>query len=282
MALLLLHSGCELINPPEQIPSFIAIDSIKLEPNPDVLAGSLSSYITDAWIYVDDQLIGAFELPCTVPVLLEEEQKSEQKITVLAGIYLNGVKSTRVYYPFYTPWEQTISLVPDSIITLSPMVKYDSQVKLPLHETFELGGVLFEEGISSVATLTKTDAAHEVFEGAYSGKVVLNSTDSIYVGVSVNHIQLPTAGGNVFLELDYKTDAAVMFGLYAHKTGQVVQLEVAGVLPQPNWNKIYINLTPTVFRHNDANSFKLFMGAVLPEGESEAVILLDNIKLIHF
>jgi len=275
---LLFSGGCELFDAQEQIPAYIRIESIDLIDNPDVVEGTLSNRIVDAWIFIDDKLIGAFELPCTVPVLLT----GEHEIAVYAGIYLNGVKTTRVYYPFYDPWKEKITLSPDSITTLSPKVSYSTSIKLPLHETFELGGVLIEEGLKSLAKLEKTDLASEVFQGNYSGKIVLNSTDTIWEGVSIQPYKLPSAGGHVFVELDYKTDADILVGLYAIKASTILQLEVAGILPRSDWSKIYINLTPTVFRHNDAIEFKLFFGSVKPSDTTEAKLLIDNVKLIHF
>lgn len=278
MGLFLMWSSCELIDRPEQIPSYIHIDSIQLIDNPLVEEGTLSSNIVDAWIYIDDKLIGAFELPCTVPVLLE----GNQKIKVYAGIYLNGVKTTRVYYPFFSVWETETTLVPDSVIRLKPVITYDPNIKLPMHETFELGGVVLEEDLKSQTNLIKTNILEEVFEGNSAGKVVLNDTDSVWMGVSIQAFQLPTAGGNVFVEMNYKSEAPIVVGVYAIKTSQILTLEVAGALPKSTWGKIYINLTPVVFRHNDALEFKIFFGSFLPSDKTEATVLIDNIKLIHF
>jgi hypothetical protein len=275
---LILPAGCELFDRPEPIPAYITIESIELEHNPDINAGSLSNRIVDAWVFINDQLIGAFELPCTIPVLHE----GVHEVTVLAGIYLNGVRGTRVYYPFYAPFTDSVRLTPDSITRIQPKVRYDSRMKMPLHESFELGGVLFEEGQQSLANLIKTNTAGEVFEGNYSGKILLDRSDSIYLGVSVQNYKLPTAGGHVFLEVDFLTEVPLVFGVYANKPGQVVMLEVAGILPQENWTKVYINLTPTVFRNNDADNFRIFMGAHTPADKQQATILIDNIKLIHF
>ncbi len=276
--LMLMIPGCELFDDPVEIPAYITIEEIDLVNNPDLSEGSLSNYIVDAWVYVDDQLIGAFELPATFPVL----HRGDKEVAVYAGVFLNGVRATRVYYPFYAPSVHQVRLTPDSITTITPVVKYDSRIKMPLHESFELGGVLFEDGPHSLAELTKTDLSGEVFEGNYSGKVELNKTDSMFHVISVQSYILPSAGGNVFLELDYKTEAPVMVGLYANKPGQVARLDVAGVLPNDEWNKVYINLTPIVFRNNDALDFRIYFTSYLPEDQKEAAVLFDNIKLIHF
>ena len=66
--LLLLINSCKLITPDESIPSYILIDKIAYKSN--ISGDNNSQNITDAWVYVDDQLIGAFELPAKFPVLI--------------------------------------------------------------------------------------------------------------------------------------------------------------------------------------------------------------------
>lgn len=274
----ILQKSCESLDVPELIPSYIHIPEITLINNPDINEGTLSNNIVDAWVFVNDELIGAFELPATFPVLKE----GQHKITIMAGIYMNGVRTTRVYYPFYNEYTIYTTLYKDSVITIDPVVSYNSNIKIPFHETFELGGVLLEEETSSLAVLEKTNDTNKVYEGNYSGKITLTRSDSIYQGVSIMPYTLPSAGGNVFLELNYKSETDIIIGLYAIKHTQILKLEVAGILPRQEWNKIYINFSPTVFRENDAINFKVFLGSILPQGMEEATILIDNLKLIHF
>ena len=44
------------------VPAYIKINSIELENN-------TTSYITDAWVYINGQLQGVYELPSKFPVL---------------------------------------------------------------------------------------------------------------------------------------------------------------------------------------------------------------------
>ena len=66
---LLPVSSCEIFNPEEQVPAYVHLDKIDLNTQSD--EGSKSHKITDAWVYLDDQLVGTFELPSTFPVLTE-------------------------------------------------------------------------------------------------------------------------------------------------------------------------------------------------------------------
>lgn len=65
-------NSCELIDEPEEIPSYVQIDTIKVQTrNAD--EGSKSHNIKDAWLFVNNQLVGPFELPMKAPVLEEGE-----------------------------------------------------------------------------------------------------------------------------------------------------------------------------------------------------------------
>ena len=76
----------------EGIPSYIQINEIVLEDE------SVTSNITDAWVYIDEQLQGVYELPANFPVLAE----GKHKLRIKAGIKDNGIASTRVIYPLYS------------------------------------------------------------------------------------------------------------------------------------------------------------------------------------
>src|SRR5688500_13907587 len=95
---LLLISGCKKTVNPEEIPSYLYIDKINLQ----TLAGEGTSKqdITDAWVYVQGQAIGVFELPARIPVLAE----GNPEVWVYAGIKKDGISSTRVKYPFFKPF----------------------------------------------------------------------------------------------------------------------------------------------------------------------------------
>jgi hypothetical protein len=276
--ILLLFTGCEKLDNPETIPSYITIEKISLVDNPDITEGTLSNKIVDAWVYVDDQLIGAFEMPCTIPVLAH----GMHKIDVKAGVYLNGVVSTRVNYPFYATYSVERELVQDSIIRLNPVVWYEKDCVIPWLENFEIGGVTIESSPISDTAIFKTNDPSDVFEGNYSGKVVLTADHPYFLNYTIDEFVLPQAGSNVFLEINYKTSVNLLIGVYANAPTEVKALEVAGVFPTEEWKKVYINLTTVVSRESSATTFKLFFSAQLPDGQNEATVLLDNIKLIHY
>jgi len=269
-----LFQGCDTNE--EAIPSYIKINSINLSVNP-VSEGTGSNKITDAWVYCDGDLVGVYELPCTFPLL---EEPGEHDFIIKAGIKINGISASRGYYPFYVPVEQRLNLVPGETIELNPTVTYYPG-KVQYIEAFEDGGVSLEPlGISDTG-IVKTSNPSEVFEGAYSGIINLNSAiDYVFIGTS-NAYDFPKDGTAVFLEMNYKTSNPLAIGLIAITSGGSAVNQIITLNPTEGWNKIYINLTSCISNNQDATSFKLYLEANKNVGLSEATILLDNLKLVY-
>ena len=81
------------------IPSYISIDKFTISTNYST-QGTSSSNITDAWVYIDNDLVGIFELPAKFPVLKE----GNVKIDVYPGIKENGISERRSKYIFYNAY----------------------------------------------------------------------------------------------------------------------------------------------------------------------------------
>jgi len=48
------------------------------------------------------------------------------------------------------------------------------------------------------------------------------------------------------------------------------------------WNKIYIDLTSTLAPFIDAQSYKIYLGAIADTTGTQPLFLFDNLKLISF
>jgi len=93
-------SACNILNPAEGVPTILEIDSINLNITNSALQGTSDSKITDATVYVGSHLIGIFELPASIPVL----EEGNQRVIVQASIMKSGISSTIEYYPFYNSY----------------------------------------------------------------------------------------------------------------------------------------------------------------------------------
>ena len=98
-------TGCDIINPSEKIPAYLHIDSFTLKGSYDSF-GTLSHAITDVWVIIDNEFIGAYELPADIPVLKE----GKKSMVLKAGIKENGITNTRLPYPFYDGYFSTVEL----------------------------------------------------------------------------------------------------------------------------------------------------------------------------
>ena len=87
-----VFASCRKFEGSQTIPAYIHIESIVVDSLTDYFTyGSTTSKITDAWVYVDDDPIGCFELPATFPVL----KHGPHKVTVYGGIMSNGIAAAR-------------------------------------------------------------------------------------------------------------------------------------------------------------------------------------------
>ena len=114
------------------------------------------------------------------------------------------------------------------------------------------------------------------FGGNGCGAIFLYTAHNLFEAETNEFYKLPS--NSVILEFDYKTNNFFSFGFI---TGHGTAHELIFIKPNNNWNKIYFNLTPYVADVTTTDMFKIYINADLDRENQEAVILLDNIKLIH-
>lgn len=279
--------GCKSFDKKEPVPAYIYIKKIDLAVKPGGVQGTDACDIKDAWILAGGELIGVFELPCRIPILKE----GQTEITVLAGIKVNGQNNNRKFYPFYDVFKQMVNLKPTIIDTLNPVVHYKSEVVFEWIEDFEDLAVSMEKtGITrTVDSLKITSIPSEVFEygksgNSYSGKVNYRNKRGTFENSSISIFDLPRGSSDIYLEVNYKSDVPIQFGLYPTSGTSIDRgIPVYLTFPNPNeWKKAYIRLSDDVNNsENLGKKFRIFINAVNNK-DTSAVILLDNLKLLHF
>ena len=246
----------------EGIPSYIQINEIVLEDE------NVTSNITDAWVYIDEQLQGVYELPANFPVLAE----GKHKLRIKAGIKDNGIASTRVIYPLYSSFiidEQEFSA--DQTILINPIVNYLNSAEF-FCEDFE--GIGFD-----IEATTISDGYLDFNYNYASGFL----TDSLFTfEIATDKLEnLPQAGAPVYLELDYKCNTKFLVGIYVNFPQSVLQKELLVINQKEDWNKIYINLTPTISEAVGADFFKVFIQMKRDFTLDTNTINLDNLKVVY-
>ncbi len=275
-------SGCEPHEGEEGIPSYIHISSLSLSATPE--QGSSSHKITDAWVFFGNELIGAFELPVTFPVL----KAGTHQVTVYAGIKINGIAATRAPYPFFTPIITTINLVRDSIVTLTDtVVTYNDNTVFTWMENFDDVSITLDTTSLSQVALERVSDPNKIFNfpyepNIYSGHVFFEGEAGFFECVTIESFNLPTDERAVFLELNFKNNTPVVVGIIANRGNESFQHSVLILNPSEAWNKIYVNLTPSVNRFIADYTFNVFIGLSRTDTEPPALVYLDNLKLVHF
>ena len=132
LPLILLISGCDIINPKEDLPVYLTVDNVSV--NPGAGEGTSSHKIEDVWIYINDDLLGAFELPVRIPVL----ESGSKKLSIVAGVLDNGSSAIHAQYPYYTSYDITMNFT-GTERSASPVFKYHSSADFSFIDDFELG-----------------------------------------------------------------------------------------------------------------------------------------------
>ena len=279
-------SGCDLINPEEPIPGYIHIPEVSVQANL-AAEGSASYNLTEVWVNVNGNFVGAYPIPATIPILDE----GDVEIAIQAGIKDNGVSGTPEIYPFYAPYVERSTLGPNSTDTIRPVFEYLDQTKFAFIEDFEGGAQVFED-----VRLGEPDqlsiSAEDVFEGSGSLKITLDSTSSILeVATNIRYADIVSAlTSTVYLEVNYKSDVPVIFGLVSYDAnalpGQGETTFDPGFNPSGEWNKIYFNLSAMAVESGKTEHQVILQAFIPVSGQSltrnQAVVRLDNIKLLHF
>lgn len=247
------------------VPAYIEINNI-------ILNHSSSHNITDAWVYINDNLQGVYELPAKFPVL----PSGKHKLRIKAGIKNNGIAATRVPYPFYYSYiEEETELLANTNILITPEIGYLESTNFFI-EDFEGAGIDLETTAISDTSIIELNNG----QNQYGGGILLDSLITFEITTDdLNN--LPQAGAPVYLELDYKCNTQILVGMYINFPQSVLEKDLLWINPKENWNKIYIDLTSTVSEAVGADFFKVFIQMKRNFTLDTNSVYFDNIKIVY-
>lgn len=259
------------------IPSYIRVPAYDFRINPG--EGSSSQFISDVWVYVNDQTIGAFQIPANFPVLAN----GPQIVKIRGGVLVNGSQEQHVFYPFFDWYIDTLNLKENAINEIRPTFSYLPGTKMSLIEDFEPGDSATFARTSASDTIYNIVSGSSAMEGN-SAEISLAGGKSLFEMKSVKSFNIP-ADRIAFLELNYRGNYPFTIGIYANDGSNTSQNSVLTIYPpgesDPAWNKIYVNLSTSLARYPNATTFNIFIGALrTSEATVEPRIYIDNIKLV--
>ena len=299
LLIILVLFSCKKFKGSQEIPAYLHIEPWTFTTN-YIIYGAATEAITDAWVYVDGDLLGCYEIQShddgmyvRVPVL----EKDSHKLQIYPGVKLNGIASTRIQYPFYKPYVITRTLTPGKIDTISPSTVYYSidstsmRFKREAMEDFEdINNIKLDSTPNSKTKIRQISHRnnpnawldpYDTINHYRSGRVQLTDSINIFEIASKELRNLPTVGNYVLLELDYKCDNNFLVGMYIHTSQSgVMDKELYYLKATDIWKKVYLNFSPTVTENFNADYVKFYFRGY--QGEADTTnFYFDNLKLIY-
>ena len=278
-SLFLILFSCVKNNPD---PSWLEVNEWTLLENSESLYehGVLTHNFTDAWVFVDGEIVGVFEVPFKIPIL----KSGNCNIKIYPTIRNNGISSTKKIYPFVDLFEVDAELKQNETLTLDPTTKYSSNSYCWI-EDFEDASIKMENDPNSLASIS-TESNPEILQyGNFYGAIHLTEQDSIWVGYTNGQLILPKKGAEVYLEVDYHNTNSLITGVLAVEPDKTspnpnIQLNKQNV-GTAEWKKIYIELKEIVSYYVNAGYYEISFQALLESGMTTSDIYIDNIKVVY-
>jgi len=276
--LALVFQGCDIINPQEKEPAYLYIPSFTFQANLD--QGTSSEEITEVWVYANDKSLGVYDLPAKIPIL----DLGTSNIRIFAGIKNNGISNSRIRYPFYAPFDTTLTISAFQIDTIVPNFSYYNLVVIN-EKAFESGNFLTQTGANN-GTFSTTNNNLQVFEGSRSGVGHLDAGMSLLYFKDDENFTY-TSGDNVFLEMNYSSNNTFSVG-FITTTGGITAKNMALIINPtssgdgltPVWKKIYIDFGYLLLQNPNAQYHEWYIEAVPNNSSVPVNIFLDNLKWV--
>ncbi len=279
-------AGCNVFDKPELIPSYIEVDEFVLVTASD--EGTTSHKIKDAWVFIDEEFVGAYELPARIPLIAN----GEHNVQVYPGIYKNGVQAERVIYSFYTYFDSTYVLEPDETMYVTPEITYQDDLEWWI-EDFEdpsFKWTLFTTNSDTTMIVAKPSEYPDLFEG--NAGLIKMSSNNVYCEMRTEEPlfnDLPKQVNNdAYMELNYKCNYPFVLGLLHNNSGLAAYDKQALITFNPTtddngemqWNKTYLYIPDVTNFFQQATEFDFYISVFNNEAEDGIEVYVDNFKVI--
>ncbi len=275
----------------EPIPAYIHINDFVVETTDPNVHGSVSQKITEAMVFLVDKntlesphRLGTVSLPAVIPAIVH----GEFEINIDPVVRANGNSLYLELYPFYERFTTSVTLAANEDVTVNPKTRYATEANFLFIENFENNSHIFDvdRDDNLLTSLEVSDV--DVFEGNSSGMVRLDTANNVFVVANSQpfEILMPDAG-QVYMELNYKTDVPLEFGVLAVSAlnDETPNLEFV-VFANEEWNKIYFDMTQLIAQAPEERFVFVIRGGIpIEDGAytlNEAFVYLDNIKVVTF
>jgi hypothetical protein len=286
----LFFESCDYFHPKETVPSYIQVDTFSFQNAGPDSTGYPTQRITDVWLFVNNQTLGVYTLPTQkIPVIAE----GKATISIQAGVFTDGIRKNRVYYPFYRSFETSTILEKEKTVKVTPHFSYSDRMKKPFtfYQDFESGDTGCIRGEVGTVNLERIFHPAGTNENLYGRRFIRMTTQTASDIIDFSndvYVPLKTNGNPVYLEFDYKSTCPIQVGIKG-LIGNVSPGSVADLVlnPREEWTKVYVSLseetglfnTESILQKKPAR-FRFFLKTI-PEPGAGNSLSLDNLRLIN-
>jgi len=270
-------SQCTLLDNEQPIPAYLKIDSINITTAAG--QGEATHDLTDVWVSANGVLLGTFELPANIPIIVDENPTS---IIISPGFRNNGETSRSFTYNLMKPITLNENLEPGQILEPELVFRYNENVIFDFVEDFESSGHIFTLELDDDETTKIVRSSEEQANGSFSGKIALTTEHpEIITGTILRYDGDLNAGSDSYLEMEYKNDVPFGVGVIYVQEGEEVTQPLIVLNPKDEWNKIYIDYT-SILTSPLIESYRVYFSTDLgPLNATEGNIFIDNVKFVH-
>jgi hypothetical protein len=255
------------------VPAYITIPSFSFTTT--VGQGTAAQKISDVWVYVDGQSLGAYQIPARFPFV----GVGKHEFLLFAGIRNNGIRSNPVIFASAKTFSTTLDVKSGDDITIRPTATYIDGIKFWLNEEFETTNTF------TVNRDNNSTAGFSTFANGFEGRsasITLTKSFPIIEKATSVRAQLPDNAQSILIELHYKTESPLEVGIVGYSTASPNGETSYKIVLSPNktWNKTYVDVTQEA-KNLKAKDFQVVFRSQLPDTLTQAVVLIDNVKLVQ-
>jgi len=286
LCLVLGLSSCDYYDSQNDPAAYLVVDSVSFRSTQGITFNDQK--IGHINVYINGQFQGGYLLPARIPIT----QLGKRSVSILAGIYADGIFDARVEYPYFTQFKDTILFQEGQSVRVVPKFSYVPSIVNPckVQENFE--------GESQRPVLDSLNTTYPIVKiphgvsgfpycSAYYGEIRARQGDTALLQVaSLGYFQEKLIASPVYLEFEYKSNIPLVVGLLAYDTpnnvNQYQSVYDLYLRPKTTWTKVYCDLTQEVQAFgtdSDKKYYKIFFRGVT-DGTSSQYFNLDNVRYV--
>jgi hypothetical protein len=274
---------------PSFIPSYIEINDVSVDASS--INGNSIHDIKAVQVYVNNQTVGTFEIPCKFPI----DAEGLVRIQIIPFVKNNGNSQTLVPYKSLEILTDTLQVTREKTSTWSPLFRYRSNVEIVWQEDFEDSSStlvpIFKDSLNYLKIESRPFNLNNRFTQnslMFVSRFENNDSAGIVELAYFNKIKgLPTDGRDIILEFDVYTDLPILFWYLRYPvSGPPLDDDyVPFVTVNPtkgNWKRFYLNIVPDIQGKNPATQYELYFRCDKPKDFSGSrEFLIDNLRLSY-